>query len=322
MVAQGTRVSIRFWLLTERCASRLPNLEQSVPLNDLLLAETARLCAALLLGASDGTFPLPPGAAADLLSWAGPQQRRLEKAFASQSQPPADARVVPLDGPAPTWWTLRGAHAWPAAEHSVLTPALLPDRAGAKIVDTPLSAARIRRLDAAAAVFAERRLQPSATAVADWAEAAAGHLASTPLDSGTWAVLYEPREGAPRRHPGGARGRRILFDDDDDGRLRRCNAKASDGRTPSAFFPPADGEPDMRPPRRLRRRVFFVSADVARKSPRRRGHDEAAGTADARGRARQRVPRQRPAPSHREGARDQASPELASELLIWAFRFC
>jgi hypothetical protein len=242
------------------------NLEGSVPLNDLLLDEAAALCADMLLGASTGALPLPPEAAVDLLSWTGPHQNRLVGAFEALGSPLAGAAVVPLDGPTGCWGTLAESHAWSSEGSTVLTAGTLRERAGARLTLAGLSAARTKRLDAAAQSFAGRRLRPDERTVACWAEKVAHDLASRPFDAATWGRFYDDLARAVKEDRSVLAGRRILIDDEH--KLRMANGRAADGRSAAAFFSPqADGDgdqvQDLRPPKRLRRRVFFMAQEIA-----------------------------------------------------------
>ena len=243
------------------------SLEESVPLNDMLLDQIAELSARLLLAAPKGSVQVPPTALVDLLTWNSPSHSRLQAAFARLGSEAAAANVVPLAARDHRWGSLSEAFVWDDSTREVITTAALTAHAGVPVVLADLSKQRTKRLDQAAQRLASRRLLPTDSDVAAWSERIGSALASQPFDAETWGRFYDELATTVRDRQV-LLGRKILIDDD--GKLRACNTKDADARTAVAFFSPrADSgdastgpEADLRPPSQLRRRVFFVSQKI------------------------------------------------------------
>ena len=304
------------------------NFEQSVPLNDMLLDQVAELCARVLLHAHSGDIFAPPDVIVDLLTWSAPGHQRLQSAFARLGSDIATAPVVPLAPAGQAWGSLTEAYVWDDTGRQVITGRELMAHADVRVVIPRLSTCRAKRLDEAANAFAGRRLIPRDSDVAGWSERVAHALASSAFDPERWGRFYDELDSAVHNRQV-LLGRQILIDDD--GRLRRCNVKDADGRAAVAFFSPrtdadadtsrAGPDHDLRPPARMRRRVFFVSQQIS--------WNLRSGAVQAKRPGRRLL---EDGLVHEYRASDllpviaktlerRPSPELAAEVLMWTYRF-
>lgn len=301
------------------------NLEQSVPLNDMLLDQVAELCARLLLAAPEESIRLGSEVLIDLLAWTASSAARLRAAFERLGSDAATAPVVPLAAPGGGWASLSDAFAWDDIGRKVLTVAQLRAHAGVPVVVTGLSKQRVKRLEQTARALAARRLAPTEVDIAGWAERIAHSLATQPFDADTWGIFYD--ELAPViRDRQVLFGRKILIDDDR--KVRACNTKTGDGKSPVAFFSPRadasdrDGQDaDLRPPSRLRRRVFFVSRQITWN----RRNGAVLTKRPGRGMLEDGLVHEYRAtdllPVVASALERRPTPELAAEVLIWTYRF-
>ncbi|MFF6835783.1 sacsin N-terminal ATP-binding-like domain-containing protein [Streptomyces sp. NPDC012438] len=306
------------------------DLEKTVPLNDFLLDELAVLGAETLLACSAGTVELPPTLCADLLSWDASMSDRLTRAFEWLGHEVGTAPVVPLaPGARRPWASLAETRLWDDKDRTLFTTDRLTREADAVLVHPSVTGHRAARLEKAVVTLVGRSLRPSDELVATWAESLARRLAGAPFQAEYWARFYDELAGCVEQ-PRSLQGRRILVDDE--GKLRKCNT--ADGRTPrraTAFFSPrADGEdqpgsartgrgPGL--PRSLRHRVFFVSRNipwknrlgsVTSKQPGRRMLEDGGLVNEYRADELLALVAR--------SLRDRPTPELAAEVLTWAFR--
>jgi hypothetical protein len=293
-------------------------LEQSVPLNDTLLDEVARLCARLLLAAASGDSPIGIDTLADLLSWRAEDAGRLRKAFAALGHDATDVPIVPTEGGARS--SLSQVYAWDDAGRTVLTTARLAQRAEVPLLASPLSKKRRAGIAATARALAGRTLTAPDEAIAGWAERIAHDLASAPFDPGSWLAFYDDLADTVKK-PAVLRGRTILIDED--GRLRDANG---DRGGPTAFFSPrsdADASngtgDDINPPDTLHDRLFYVSSALR--------WNTRAGSVNAKRPGRTMLEnglvREYKAATVLRTAGEELKrrPELAADVLQWAFRF-
>ncbi|OEJ22491.1 sacsin N-terminal ATP-binding-like domain-containing protein [Streptomyces subrutilus] len=300
------------------------DLEKTVPLNDFLLDELALLGAETLLACSAGTLELPPTLCADLLSWDASMSDRLTRAFERLGHEVGTAPVVPLAPDTRSWASLTEARLWDDKDRTLFTTDRLTRDADAVLVHPSVTGQRAARLEKAVATLVGRSPRPSDELVATWAESLARSLASTPFRPELWARFYDELAGCVER-PRALQGRRILMDDD--GKLRLCNAAESKVRRATAFFSPrADGEAGAtgqgpRLPRSLRHRVFFVSRNipwknrlgsVTSKQPGRRMLEDGGLVNEYRADELLALVAR--------SLQDKPTPELAAEVLAWAFR--
>ena len=269
------------------------DLEESVPVNDMLLDEIAELCARLLLAVSHGGVVIAVENAADLLSWTAPGHQRLLAAFARLNTDLDEVACIPVVGSHPTWATLRHSVLWDDSEYTVFTAARLTANVRVPVI-AGLSEVRSTRLDRSAQLLTGRSLMPTETTIAEWSERVAEALTSDPFDADTWGRFYDELAHLVD-DPELLQRRRVLIDDDR--KLRRCNSKEGDGRSAVAFFSPrADqddaGDDDLKPPSRLRRRVFYVNTQISWRQRIGSVEFNRAGRKLTRRRTRQRVPRQ------------------------------
>ncbi|GIF52464.1 uncharacterized protein DUF3883 [Asanoa ferruginea] len=242
------------------------SLEQSIPLNDTLLNEIAALCAEILLAASSAELTVGSDTVVDLLSWTAAGADRLKSAFTQLGHDVATALVVPVHGHGPNdpRSSLSQVYTWDDGNRTVLTTGQLAASAHAPLLPTTVSKQRVKRLEVAAQLLANRRLTPTGGEIADWAEQVAHALASEPFDPDMWGNFYD--DLASVRPVVALQGRKILIDDDR--KLRPCNG-GKDNNAAIAFFSPksdidaaSSADDDLKPPPSLRRRLFFVSSDI------------------------------------------------------------
>lgn len=221
------------------------SLSPSIPLNDLLLTEVARLCAR----AAAGAFGLPDGIVLDLACWARPELARLRNALAEIGIELADLPLVPILGPGRHRVSLATAKLW-RGQGTVFTAEAVVAAGCASIVDTALDPLREGRMSALARDLG-LRLPPSPSEVATFAEAVAEALAATPAAAEVWAGFYDDL-AAERLDGTVLQGCRILVDDQ--GKL----LAPGDGR--SVFVRPAgdDELPAAAPPSVVRSRLVFM----------------------------------------------------------------
>ncbi|WP_392900672.1 sacsin N-terminal ATP-binding-like domain-containing protein [Streptomyces sp. LN699] len=302
------------------------DLEKTVPLNDFLLDELALLGAETLLACSAGTLELPPTLCADLLSWDASMSDRLSRAFKRLGHEVGTAPIVPLAPGARPWASLTEARLWDDKNRTLFTTDRLTRDADAVLVHPSVTGQRAARFEKAVATLIGRSLRPSDELLATWAESLAGSLAGTPFQPELWARFYDELASCVER-PRALQGRRILMDDD--GKLRLCNAADGKVRRATAFFlPRADGEEQVgstsqgpRLPRSLRHRVFFVSRNipwtnrlgsVTSKQPGRRMLEDGGLVNEYRADELLALVAR--------SLKDKPTPELAAEVLAWAFR--
>ncbi|GAA0318212.1 DUF3883 domain-containing protein [Streptomyces polychromogenes] len=302
------------------------DLEKTVPLNDFLLDELALLGADTLLACSAGKLELPPALCADLLSWDTPMSDRLASAFARLGHEVGAAPIVPLAPGGRPWASPKEALLWNDEGRTLFTTERLTRDAGAVLVHPSVAGQRASRFGKALTTLAGRSLRPPDELLATWAESLARSLAGTPFQPDVWARFYDELAGCVER-PRALQDRRILMDDD--GRLRKANRADGKGKRATAFFPPrADGDEQAGPtpqgprlPRSLRRRVFFVSRDipwknrlgsVTSKQPGRRMLEDGGLVNEYRADELLALVAR--------SLQDDPTPELAAEVLTWAFR--
>jgi hypothetical protein len=302
------------------------DLEKTVPLNDFLLDELALLGAETLLACSAGTLELPPTLCADLLSWDASMSDRLSRAFKRLGHEVGTAPIIPLALGARPWASLTEARLWDDKDRTLFTTDRLSRDAEAVLVHPSVTGQRAARLEKAVATLVGRSPRPSDELLAKWAESLARSLADAPFQPELWARFYDELAGCVER-PRALQGRRILMDDD--GRLRLCNAADGRVRRATAFFSPrADGEEQAgstkqgpRLPRSLRHRVFFVSRNIPWKNR--------LGSITIKQRGRRMLEDGGLVNEYRadellalvaRSLQDKPTPELAAEVLAWAFR--
>ncbi|MFJ6443621.1 sacsin N-terminal ATP-binding-like domain-containing protein [Streptomyces sp. NPDC091649] len=302
------------------------DLEKTVPLNDFLLDELALLGAETLLACSAGTLELPPTLCADLLSWDASMSDRLSHAFERLGHEVGTAPIVPLARGARRWASLAEARLWDDEDRTLFTTDRLTRDADAVLVHPSVTGQRAARLGKTVATLVGRSPRPSDELLATWAESLARNLSGTPFRPELWGRFYDELAGCVER-PRALQGRRILVDDD--GKLRLCNVADGKVRRATAFFPPrTDGEERAgstgqgpRLPRSLRHRVFFVSRNipwknrlgsVTSKQPGRRMLEDGGLVHEYRADELLALVAR--------SLQDRPTPELAAEVLAWAFR--
>ncbi|GIF23408.1 hypothetical protein BJ973_000234 [Actinoplanes tereljensis] len=213
------------------------NLLTSVPLNDLLLTEVARLCAAAVADPSS----LPGDVGLDLVCWTRSHLPRLRKAFDEIDVDLTRLPLVPVLGTDRGRASLVDAKLW-AGRGTVLTAVAVAEARSTPIVDPALHTWRKSRTSTVARDLGIP-LEPSATEIAGFAEAVAQVLASRPPAPETWANFYDDLE-SERLDEKVVRTRRILIDDS--GRLLAPNGEqsvfirsADDKETAAPVPPPA-----------------------------------------------------------------------------------
>lgn len=297
------------------------DLEETVPLNDFLLDEVAGLSTDVLLACSRGEIKLSPTVCADLISWDAHMSGRLMRAFDKAGFEIGATPVVPVVAKSRSWGALDEAYLWEDRGRTVLTAARLTKSAGVAIVHLSIVGARADRLEHTARRLAGRPLRPRDEDVACWSEQIAQALASRPFDAEVWGHFYDEL-ACCLRSAGVLQRRRILINDA--GRLQRCNTTDSDARGPVAFFSPQVDTDllDLRLPRKLRRRVFFVASrvewtsrlgTVTSKRPGRRMLEDAGLVTEYR--AADLLP------LVGRALRARPDPELAGQILAWTQRF-
>lgn len=237
------------------------DLEGSIPINSMLLAEAADLCAraAVLVATSGETFA--PGMAIDLVGWEE-ETPRIVAALQQHCGSLAHARVVPLSQPRGTWAGLGGARTWPV-DVKVFTAPLLNSSSHVPILDLSVGERRVARLDSFSRRVGVGGLEPSSEQIAGWSEAAAKRLAGRRFDPDLWADFYDDLAILiPVNEAAALAGRHLLIDDDC--RLHPTLSTDGDHGTTPFFSPRSDEgagdnpDVDLRPPASLRHRIFFV----------------------------------------------------------------
>ena len=238
------------------------DLERSVPLNDFLIDEVARLCASALLRQKHFVTSLTASHVIDLLTWELPFHSRLVSAFKHFDTSIADVPIVPLSDGSTGLGRLSNCWVWNHPDFKVLTSGMLRTVAKLDVV-AELNVDRLQRLERCADSFVNRSLVPSSNELAAWSESVASRLATRPFDAETWALFYDELSDVVT-DVSTLVGRRILVDQKHN--LRRTNEQGSGRRVSTAFFAPSldDDEEDaeLEPPARLVRRVVFVTGEI------------------------------------------------------------
>ncbi|MEV0570315.1 DUF3883 domain-containing protein [Dactylosporangium sp. NPDC050588] len=225
------------------------SLSFSVPLNDMLLNEVARLCAQAVADPAS----LPGEVGLDLVCWTRAKLPRLQKAFDEIGVGLARLALVPVLGldrgragvAVAKLWAGRGTV---FAAEAVAATGIVP------IVDTALHASRKGRLLALARDLGVA-MQPTPAEVAAFAEAVAEALASRRAEPEVWAEFYDSLE-AERLDEKVLQKRRVLIDDE--GNL------VSPGGERSVFVRSTDddGAGAPVPPAAVRTRLAFMLAGI------------------------------------------------------------
>ncbi|MBT8227012.1 MAG: DUF3883 domain-containing protein, partial [Dactylosporangium sp.] len=296
------------------------NLEQSVPLNDILLDEVATLCVRLLLASADGDLPIGADTLTDLLSWTAEDGGRLRNAFGALGHDVTTARVVPIHGDTDVRSSLSQVYAWDDTGRSVLTTERLAQRAHAPVLPATMSKRRRAGLGVTVRTLGKRSLAAPDEEIVNWAERIARDLVLAPFDPRTWVAFYDDLARTIRQ-PAVLRGKIVLIDGDR--QLRACNGERGG---PTAFFSPrsdsegADaGSDGLKPPESLRHRLFYVSSELSWNTrigsviTKRPGRTMLEGGL---------VREYKAAPLLRTiGDELSRRPELAAEVLLWTYRF-
>ena len=163
-----------------------------LPLNATLIDVAAETCARVgLYLAGEAQTRIPQRTVFDLIAWTGRHAERLEAAFEGMGSSLEDAPVVPtvtVDGV--RWASLSEVRVWPTAACSLMKPAEVVRRTGARLVSTELDTDRLVRLEALAEE-ALLNLSPSSQLLALWSERFARSLADRNAAARTWARFYE-----------------------------------------------------------------------------------------------------------------------------------
>ncbi|WP_345133402.1 sacsin N-terminal ATP-binding-like domain-containing protein [Dactylosporangium darangshiense] len=225
------------------------SLSPSIPLNDLLLTEVARLCAQAV------TYPsgLPDDVGLDLVCWTKTELPRLRKAFDEIGVELAELPLVPMLGPDHGRTGLANAKLW-SGRGTVFTAEAVAAAGSTPIVDTAVHASRKSRLLALARELGVP-IQPSLAEIAAFAEEVAEALASRPAEPDVWAEFYDDLE-AERLDETVLRERRILVDDE---------GKLLSPRSDTSVFVRTtddDGAEATVPPAAVRKRLAFMLAGI------------------------------------------------------------
>jgi hypothetical protein len=228
------------------------SLSPSVPLNDLLLTEVARLCARAVTDAP-GVSGLPGDVGLELVCWTSSELPRLRRAFDEIGVDLAKLPLVPVLGPDRGRASLAVSKLW-AGRGSVFTAEAVAAAGNTPLVDTSLHASRRNRLSLLARDLGIP-LQPGPVEVGAFAEAVAEALAARSAAPEVWAGFYDDLE-AERLDERALRERRILIDDE--GKL------LSPGGERSVFVRLADddGAGVHMPPAVVRTRLAFMLAGI------------------------------------------------------------
>ncbi|GAA0902738.1 sacsin N-terminal ATP-binding-like domain-containing protein [Virgisporangium aurantiacum] len=224
------------------------SLSPSIPLNDLLLTEVARLCAKAVTDPAG----LPGDVGLDLVCWSSAALPRLRKAFDEIGVDLTKLLLVPVLGPDRGRAALATAKLW-TGRGTVFTAEAVAAAGSTPIVDTALHTARRTRLSVLARDLGVLA-QPSSTDVGVFAESVAAALATRSVEPEVWAGFYDDL-AAERLDEKAVRDRRILIDDE--GNL------LSPGSERSVFVGSTDdGAGPHVPPGAVRTRLAFMLASI------------------------------------------------------------
>lgn len=165
------------------------SLHPSVPLNDFLLDEAARLASRAARVLSQRSEQSYRDAVLDLVAWSQPAHSRLVTAFRESGSSLEALPILPVLGPCgrEARGALEDVFQWTRLDLPSLSEGRLVAHAGAQLLPARISGARVQRLEQLKRTLAGRGLTPSTAQLASWVPSVAAHLHATqaPRQSGT-----------------------------------------------------------------------------------------------------------------------------------------
>lgn len=234
------------------------SLDESVALNDLLLQEVARLCAAALACPKSNDFDVPDDLLLDLACWKGDALSRLQSALVEMGEQLEDLPLVTREGEDGGRIALRTTRLWLSKGNRFNSEAVAAAGVG-NLANSRLDPVRCERLGELAHSLGVT-LTPSDSEIADFAECHAEALASEPFNPSTWADFFDDLAG--EISDGSVLEGRLVLIDEHHHLLAASTSKVG---AQIVFIGPSLSDSDAlvaSPPNVVRARLAFTSPDI------------------------------------------------------------